>query len=573
MKKIKKPANLIYGVNARPNLYEQLLLAFQHVGLLITAMVFVNMIANIIELSSTETINLISISLLISGVATFLQALNKGPVGSGYYAPEAPGASLFPAYMLAVTTGGGLSLILGITFYAGLVQLFFSRIIKKLRILFPAEISGLVVTMIGFSMITYSIKFFFGFTGNEILINKNNIIVGITTLSVIIIFNIWTKNKLRLFSVLLGMLAGYITSFLTGIITFNSFTELSNLPVFNIPYLSKINFSIHFIFIFPVIIAAAASTLKCFGDIVSCQKINDAEWKKPDLNSVSKGILAESISTIISALSGGLGLSTSSANIGLSAATGATSRIIAISHSIIFILLAFFPKFSGFLALMPQPVIGAIMLFAVCFMIVTGLSIIMSRMLDVRKIFIIGFSMIFGLSVDLLPELYINLPPVLKVIFSSSLNTSVMLALLLNLIFIIGASQKRKLIIQYENFSKDLLYEFFENSGASFGARKEVIYKAMSAVNEFVESSSQIIKSDTDIMISLINNEFFLNANIIYTGEKMIFPDIKPSTKDIIENENALKNLSGYIIKKISEKVEITGLEKNQWKINIVFET
>ena len=148
----------------------------------------------------------------------------------------------------------------------------------------------------------------------------------------------------------------------------------------------------------PILIATLCSSLKDIGDLTTCQKINDSEWKRSDMKSIGKGILADALGDIFSGVIGGLGQTTSSSNIGLSLAAGATSRRIAYAAGGLLCLLAFFPKLAEVFVLMPRPVMGAILVFVTSFMILAGIQIITTRMLDARKIFAIGTSFIFGIS-------------------------------------------------------------------------------------------------------------------------------------------------------------------------------
>lgn len=176
---------------------------------------------------------------------------------------------------------------------------------------------------------------------------------------------------------------------------------------------------------------------------MTTQKINDDAWEKADMKSISGGLLADGIGCIVSGLLGGLGVSTSSSNVGMSAATGATSRRIAISAGCLFILLAFLPKLSALFSIMPQPVMGAILVFVTSFMVIAGIQIILTTALDTRKTFVIGISLIFGLSVDILPELYRNIHPWLGPLFSSSLTLSTILAIVLTQLFRIGTGKPK----------------------------------------------------------------------------------------------------------------------------------
>jgi NCS2 family nucleobase:cation symporter-2 len=87
---------------------------------------------------------------------------------------------------------------------------------------------------------------------------------------------------------------------------------------------------------------------------------------------------------------------------------------------------------------MPKPVMGAILIFVTCYMITAGIQILMTIDFDVQKIFIIGASIIFGLSADILPDLYNYVPGGLKAIFSSSLTFSTVLAILFTQMFKLG---------------------------------------------------------------------------------------------------------------------------------------
>lgn len=150
------------------------------------------------------------------------------------------------------------------------------------------------------------------------------------------------------------------------------------------------------------------------------------------MKSISGGLLADGCGSVFSGLLGGMGISTSSSNVGVSVATGATSRQIAFAAGLIFVLFAFFPMLTGVYSIMPKPVMGAILVFVTCFMVMAGMQIIMSTKLDLRGTFVIGIALVFGLSVDILPELYTNIHPSLAPIFSSSLTLSTITAITLN---------------------------------------------------------------------------------------------------------------------------------------------
>jgi len=154
--------------------------------------------------------------------------------------------------------------------------------------------------------------------------------------------------------------------------------------------------------------------------------------------SIKQGLLSDGISMVLSGPLGGMGQSTASSNIAYS--TGG-----------ILIALTFLPRIAEIFVIMPQPVIGAAPIFAVCFIVIIGLQMMMSRMMDSRKIFILGISLIFGLSVMSLVDVYSRIPnPMLRPIFSSTLYLATILAIALTFLFRLGLAKKVQLILDPE---------------------------------------------------------------------------------------------------------------------------
>jgi NCS2 family nucleobase:cation symporter-2 len=304
------------------------------------------------------------------------------------------------------------------------------------------------------------------------------------------------------------------------------------------------------------LIASLASTLKSVGDLTLCQKINDADWKRTEMQSVRGGIFAGAIGTSLSGLLGGIGQSTFSSNVGLSLATGATSRSIAIPCGVLMILLAFLPKLAAFFAVMPDPVMGAILIYVACYMILAGIQVITSRMLDARRIFVVGIALIFGLSVDMVPGLYRDVPNLIQPLFASSLSISTVLVVLLNLLFRIGVTKRQFLELTPGVDGSQKIFEFMETQGSVWGARREVIMRATAALSEFVESAAglDLVKGKAQAEVSF--DEFNLDLDIRYDGELMEFPNRRPPDDALLTNEGAVAGLSGFLIRQYADRVK-----------------
>jgi xanthine permease XanP len=218
--------------------------------------------------------------------------------------------------------------------------------------------------------------------------------------------------------------------------------------------------------------------------------------------------------------------------------------------------LAFVPKLTVLFAIMPGSVIGALILFTVCFMIVVGVQILTSRMMDARKTFVVGVSVILGLSVDMLPSAYQTVPGMFQSAFTSSLSVSTISALLLNLLFRIGIAQRAKLQIDPRVDSSEQIFLFMEKQGGSWGARREVIDRAKSAMNEFIEAARALELSTGKIDAEVSFDEFNLDIDMRYDGEPMEFPSERPTEADLLGDERAVAKLAGFLIRNYVDRVK-----------------
>jgi NCS2 family nucleobase:cation symporter-2 len=127
-----------------------------------------------------------------------------------------------------------------------------------------------------------------------------------------------------------------------------------------------------------------------------------------------------------------MAVDTSSSNVGLAAATKVLSRWISVGAGVLFVVLAFFPRFVSLLAQMPMPVLGASIVFSGCFMLCIGLQQMFGEPWEPRKTFTVGIALFFGLSTAFLPGLYARAPHFIQAFFTDPLPTTAILAVVLN---------------------------------------------------------------------------------------------------------------------------------------------
>jgi xanthine permease XanP len=144
----KNPPELIYGVDDVPPRYVIMFSGLQHVGLVTIFLIFPLLVLKDAGVSDTLSANVLALAIMALGVAAILQALSRGPVGSGYLCP-ANYSAIYLAPSLAAAKLGGLPLLFGMTVFAGAIEAALSPVLRRVRPLFPPELSGLVIFFVG----------------------------------------------------------------------------------------------------------------------------------------------------------------------------------------------------------------------------------------------------------------------------------------------------------------------------------------------------------------------------------------------------------------------------------------
>ncbi len=446
----EQTAKLLYGRDEVPPLKDLLLLSLQQMLLLFMAATLPAILVRGVGGTLEEASSMVALTMIAAGVGSVIQASRTRWLGSGYLCPNMCGPSYLAVSMQAAWIGG-LPLMRGMIVFAGLVEMLLASVLRRVRFLFPPVVTGLTVTMVGVSVISVSVTNFFGVRFAGDCFGWQDACVGAVALAVMVGTNIWGKGSLKMYCLLLGTAVGWLLALWLLPDAVDNLERIASAPWLSLPVHSidqlKLDFSLQMVV--PFLIIAVCGTLKSFGNLIAAQKISEPELEELDMKSITKGVLADGLTTTMAGAMGAMAVDTSSSNVGLAAATRAVSRWIAICTGIIFAVLAFTPKLSMAISLVPAPVVGAQMIFAISFMISTGLQEMLSVKLDQRKIFALGISLILGLGTGFVPDVFERMPGALQVFFADPLSATTVLVVVLYQLFhldeLLAARRKKRL--------------------------------------------------------------------------------------------------------------------------------
>lgn len=551
---MRKPLNIVYGVDETPPLAVMLLSGLQHVGLISIFLLFPLLVSREAQLPAEKILDVLSLSMLTMSAGAVLPALTRGPAGAGFLCPPVFTAVYLGPSLLAVKAGG-LPLVFGMTVFAGCVEGALSRLQRHLRPFFPPEVAGFVVAMLGVTIGVIGVRYVLG-VGAPQPVGLRELAVAAVSLGTMVALNVWTGGVLRLFCALLGMIAGCAAAAVVGILTGSDLQRVMATPLLSVPSLGHLAWSFDMAFAVPFAVGALAACLKTIGNITTCQKINDADWVRPDMRSIGKGVLADALGTVAAGLLGTVGVNSSPSAVGLASATGVTSRRVAWAIGGVFFVLAFLPKAASVLAIIPRPVMGATLLFSACFVFVNGLQIITSRLLDARQTFVIGLSFTIGLAVDLHPSFFGSLPAGIQPFAGSSLVLGTVSALLLNAVFRLGVRRTQSLVVAPGQVDPVKIEEFMEAQGAAWGARRDVIDRAKFNLVQSLETISEGCASHGPLEIEASFDEFNLDLHVSYAGVPLELPDKRPTNEEIMATEEGQRKLAGFMLRRYADRVQ-----------------
>jgi NCS2 family nucleobase:cation symporter-2 len=351
------------------------------------------------------------------------------------------------------------------------------------------------------------------------------------------------------------VVAGYITANAFGFIGPEQWARVSKAALVDFPRIHPPGLAFDARLIVPFVVLGLSAAMKSAGDLTICEKISDPDWKRADLRRGRPALLTFGVGTMLSSALGGFTVVSSSSNIGLAAATGATSRYIGYACGAILMGLAFFPKLVALIAIVPAPVAGAMFLLVVSYNLIAGMQIIMSRMMETRHTYIIGLSLLFGLAADAFPSGFAGLPAWLRPLFASGLTLATTMVVFLNAIFRIGASRRQRIELEPTPESIGPLCHFVEEFGASWGARREVVARAVSALTEFFELVAVNELAVGNVQVAAFFDEYRLDFAIRYRGALLEIPSQRPQVSLDSGPEEMLR-LSGYLLGRLADSLK-----------------
>lgn len=422
-------------------LFGESALGLQHVLAMYAGAVLVPLIVGgALGLNSEQLTYLVSIDILLCGIATLLQIVNNRFFGIGL--PVVLGCT-FTAVAPMIAIGGefGISAIYGAIIASGIIVVLISSVFGSLVRFFPPIVTGSVVTIIGITLIPVAINNMGGGQGAADFGSAANISLAFGTLLFIILLYKFTTGFARAISILLGLVAGTVAAGFMGMVNFAPIAEASYFHMVKPFYFGPPTFE--WSAILTMTLVAMVSLVESTGVYFALSDITKKKLEKKDL---AKGYRAEGMAIFLGGIFNAFPYTAFSQNVGLIQMSGVKSRRIIFIAALMLITLGFVPKIAAMTTIIPLAVLGGAMLAMFGMVIAQGIKMLGKVMGDsTENSMIVACSVGIGLGVTVVPEIFAVVPQSFQILTSNGIVAGSITAIVLNILFnMIPARRKSK---------------------------------------------------------------------------------------------------------------------------------
>ena len=405
-------------------------LGLQHVLAMYAGAVIVPLIVgSSIDLTTAQLTYLISIDIMMCGVATILQVWKNKFMGIGL--PVVLGCA-FTAVgpIINIANTYSIQSVYGAILSAGLFVVIVARYFSKLIKFFPPVVTGTVVTIIGLTLIPVALNNLAGGQGAEDFASIENVSLGFITLLIILVVLKFARGFFASIAILIGIIVGTIIAAFFGQVDLSPVKEASwlHLPVafyFGTP-------EFHLVPILTLILVAMVSLVESTGVYFALGDITDKEIREADLK---RGYRAEGFAIMLGGLFNSLPYTTFSQNVGLIQLSGVRKLKIIYIAGVMLMILGLMPKIGAATLAIPESVLGGAMIAMFGMVSAYGIKMLSTvNFENQNNLMVVAISLALGLGVTAVPDVFSSLPSSISVITESGIVMGSLSAIILNIV-------------------------------------------------------------------------------------------------------------------------------------------
>ena len=358
---------MLYGLNARPPVPQALLAAFAHLLAIVAGIATAPLlIARGLNLTAATTAYVIGSAFVVSGLATLIQVVRIGPVGSGLLSIQGTsfsfiGVLIYAASLLdgtALSDAERLGVLLGSGIVGGLVTVVAGVYIQRLASVITLNVTGVTIFMLGVSLVWSAWQNLQWTVAAAEAAGTPSAWVWLQA-AVVIAVIAWLASRsspwVRLSSICAGLAAGLVVAFFTTGLDVQVLAGSEQwLPPRWQPFPLAVNLGVVLVLL-PIFLVSMTETV---GDLTATSMLSGVAVSGPQYwRRVRGGVVAGGINSMLAALAGTFPNTTFSQNNAVIQLTGVASRVVGVMVGVLLVLFGLLPAVGRFFQLIPGGVL------------------------------------------------------------------------------------------------------------------------------------------------------------------------------------------------------------------------
>jgi len=175
----------------------------------------------------------------------------------------------------------GMGAAAGAYILSGIIVIVLARFLPRLQKLFPPEVTGILLVLLGLTLVKGGAAGFTGFRDGTI--DWVAFFIACAALGTIVVFSVWTSEKIRVFAVAFGIAAGIAAAAITGVFGAEQMKLVAGQPFVALPFESYDLPRPTLVFgaVLPLLVIEIISAVGSIGKGVAIDKLNNAKWHWP----------------------------------------------------------------------------------------------------------------------------------------------------------------------------------------------------------------------------------------------------------------------------------------------------
>lgn len=537
---MQRPRGMVYWLDTPSPLPASLALALQHVAVQSVYFVLAASCAIAISADPADATRFLCLSILAVALWQGLQLLTRGPLGSGYPLPATHAAAMLGAYAAAGAAGAGFGAAGAMVVIAGIASALLSLAMRRLRVLIPNEVAGVVVMLIGVSLILLATQLF-GLQpgGKEPRVGEAVLLLASIGIMAVVAL---TRTPAARLSVLVGAAAGCALAAALGEIPDNAGAVVAASPWLALPQPWAPDFgAMQTAPLIAFLLALVAAKASAVGGFLMIQRAADANWTRPDSPPVQRGLLANGVAVIAAGLIGAAAPGPATAAAGLSVATGTLSRRIVWIGTSILVLFAFCPKLVALFIVTPPAVKAATLIYVSGFILVQGAQLATVRLLDMRRSMVVALGLGAGIVAAVAPAIFVAKLPAI----ASPLALGALVAFLVNLATMPLVTQRAETRLALTAEAIGATSEWAAATARAWGLKPQtgaVMDRALVELTELL-----IGRGVAELAIEARREEDRVELALTWQGSGLTLPAAAPTPDALLEDRGALEAMAVWL--------------------------